>query len=325
MSRRQLTVTAAAALVAVTALSGCQDEMPSGPDQPGQSSGPAGGSTVGADGADSHRQEHLTDDGGYVVQGSKVSFVYRSGVRYSFDAGQDVGSRQSGRIETSKGVLTLNGTSASWLAKGAAAASTVDGHGAGTVIDRTGVIVVLPNGTTTCANSKGLQLVGSDGSKGAVDKSGYFYTDKDGKKVSGGDGRAGSITAGRYTVCNVGDTVSVDLFSDVMFEYGKSELTPTGKSVVLAAANTIRQDVQGKAVNVLGHTDSKGSMASNQSLGMRRASAVSNELTRLVPSARVSVDSAGETQPIAANAKADGSDNPTGRAKNRRVQIWFSR
>jgi outer membrane protein OmpA-like peptidoglycan-associated protein len=29
----------------------------------------------------------------------------------------------------------------------------------------------------------------------------------------------------------------------------------------------------------------------------------------------------GETQPVAANTKADGSDNPAGRRKNRRVVV----
>ena len=36
---------------------------------------------------------------------------------------------------------------------------------------------------------------------------------------------------------------------------------------------------------------------------------------------RISVIALGETRPIAPNANEDGSDNPEGRARNRRVEI----
>ena len=73
-----------------------------------------------------------------------------------------------------------------------------------------------------------------------------------------------------------------------------------------------------------GYTDSKGSPAYNLRLSRRRAAAVRTALARLVGrGVRFQVAGHGEANPVAANFKRDGSDNPRGRAKNRRVTISF--
>ena len=69
-------------------------------------------------------------------------------------------------------------------------------------------------------------------------------------------------------------------------------------------------------VDLVGHTDNKGSDAYNYGLGLRRAQAVKRELVRNgVTASRLMETSRGESQPIA--------DNKTGagRARNRRVEI----
>jgi outer membrane protein OmpA-like peptidoglycan-associated protein len=71
-----------------------------------------------------------------------------------------------------------------------------------------------------------------------------------------------------------------------------------------------------KTVNVTGHTDSKGSAASNYNLGLKRAGAVVNYLvSQGLDKTKFKVLSKGETQPVATN------DTEEGRAMNRRIEI----
>ncbi|MDF2483808.1 MAG: hypothetical protein K0R79_4165 [Stenotrophomonas indicatrix] len=74
---------------------------------------------------------------------------------------------------------------------------------------------------------------------------------------------------------------------------------------------------------VPGHTDSKGTDAYNQKLSERRATAVYNYLTKNgVDAGRLAGPIGyGESRPIAPNTNPDGSDNPEGRAKNRRTEL----
>lgn len=71
-----------------------------------------------------------------------------------------------------------------------------------------------------------------------------------------------------------------------------------------------------------GSTDSSGSDSANLASSRRRAQAVRDYLVdRGIDAARISVIALGERRPIAPNAMLDGSDNPAGRARNRRVDI----
>lgn len=330
MRRTPRTAVLVTALAGATVLSGCQDTglTPTDPSAASSTAGsPATQATssagpVGPDGSDAGRREVLTDHGGYVVQGSKVTFVYRNGMRHQVDVGQSAPT-QDATVRTDRGTLVLKNGSATFTDDHGA--TTVTPQGAGAVADATGTIVVTPGGSTTCADSEGLQFVGSDGSKGALDENGVFYTDKDGKTVSEGRSPEVKELAGRYTVCNVGNTATVDLYSDVLFEFDSAELTTAGRASVDAAARLMRGVTRGKGVAVTGHTDSVGPMADNEALGMRRAEAVAKQLRAALPGVKFAERSAGETEPVAANVTPDGQDNPSGRAKNRRVTITWDK
>jgi outer membrane protein OmpA-like peptidoglycan-associated protein len=72
-------------------------------------------------------------------------------------------------------------------------------------------------------------------------------------------------------------------------------------------------------VEVIGHTDSRGSDEVNKPLSINRADAVRDYLTaRGVASSRISIDGRGESQPVASNDTAEG------RAQNRRVEIFLA-
>jgi len=75
-------------------------------------------------------------------------------------------------------------------------------------------------------------------------------------------------------------------------------------------------------VRIEGHTDSKGSDGYNSALSDRRAAeAKKYMLSKGISEERVIAKGFGETAPIAPNENPDGSDNPEGRAKNRRVEF----
>ncbi len=92
------------------------------------------------------------------------------------------------------------------------------------------------------------------------------------------------------------------------------------------AAKIIRGKAKG-AVRIEGHTDSKGSDPYNQKLSERRAQAVKTWLTEKegLRNAEFAIQGFGAKKPVAPNKKPDGSDDPDGRQKNRRVEIIFKK
>ena len=75
-------------------------------------------------------------------------------------------------------------------------------------------------------------------------------------------------------------------------------------------------------ISIESHTDSKGSEEYNMNLSNRRASGAKTYLLRQgISGARISVKSFGELKPLQPNTLSNGSDNPEGRAKNRRTEF----
>jgi outer membrane protein OmpA-like peptidoglycan-associated protein len=108
--------------------------------------------------------------------------------------------------------------------------------------------------------------------------------------------------------------------SDVLFAFGSAALSPAAQT----ALDSLVAQVTGKAGTVIaqGNTDSIGDDPSNQRLSEQRAGAVSQLLQqRLGADFEYTPVGFGETKPIAPNTNPDGSDNPDGRAQNRRVDV----
>ena len=75
-------------------------------------------------------------------------------------------------------------------------------------------------------------------------------------------------------------------------------------------------------VEIGAHTDSKGSADLSLKLSDKRAKSITKHLVyKGIESDRISGKGYGESEPIAPNTNPDGSDNPDGRAKNRRVDF----
>jgi len=146
--------------------------------------------------------------------------------------------------------------------------------------------------------------------------------DDDGDGVNNCDDKCPNSEAGQIIGpdgCPV--PVSIDL-KGVNFDFDKATLRPDAVSVLSEAAEILKRYPELR-VEVAGHTDSKGSDAYNQKLSERRATAVYDYLTGngVDASRLIGPVGYGESRPIAPNTNEDGSDNPEGRAKNRRTEL----
>jgi len=78
----------------------------------------------------------------------------------------------------------------------------------------------------------------------------------------------------------------------------------------------------GGAIVLRGHSDSRGSDGDNRAASRVRAEKVRDYLVEKgVAPERITLIALGETRPVAPNATLDGSDDPEGRARNRRVDV----
>jgi len=116
--------------------------------------------------------------------------------------------------------------------------------------------------------------------------------------------------------------IRIELAADVLFDFDKADIRAEAAEALQTVGRIIR-DHPGRPVRVEGHTDSKGSDSYNQKLSDQRARSVTDWLVKRedLGKTKFLVKGFGETQPVAANEKPDGSDDPEGRQKNRRVEI----
>ncbi|MAT54740.1 MAG: hypothetical protein CMN32_09680 [Saprospirales bacterium] len=111
-------------------------------------------------------------------------------------------------------------------------------------------------------------------------------------------------------------------FSDANFEYNSDEFNPGEQCRLYADSvkNYLGQHPE-LMLEIIGHTDSIGGESYNYELGLRRAQKAAEYFRKLGVKSTISVASKGETAPMAPNSKPDGTDNPAGRQKNRRVNF----
>jgi outer membrane protein OmpA-like peptidoglycan-associated protein len=114
--------------------------------------------------------------------------------------------------------------------------------------------------------------------------------------------------------------LKIELPGDVLFDFDKATIRRDAEGTLRQVADTLNQYPDAK-VRIDGYTDSKGSDAHNLPLSRRRAISVRDWLERHGVKANFTVEGYGKANPVAPNTNPDGSDDPTGRQKNRRVEI----
>ena len=109
--------------------------------------------------------------------------------------------------------------------------------------------------------------------------------------------------------------------ADALFAFDQATLSPDAEET-LKALVPLLEKAGAHPATVEGHTDAKGSDSYNQDLSERRAATVSGWLVAhgALP-AGTPTKGWGKRRPVAPNARPDGSDDPVGRQKNRRVEV----
>lgn len=117
------------------------------------------------------------------------------------------------------------------------------------------------------------------------------------------------------TVERVGEGIKLTFDSQLLFDFGKSNLKESNKDDLKKLANTLKEYPDTNLL-IVGHTDNVGTESFNQSLSKKRAGSVSKELAYAgLGKNRLKVKGLGETQPKESNV------SDAGRTQNRRVEI----
>ena len=117
--------------------------------------------------------------------------------------------------------------------------------------------------------------------------------------------------------------VVVFLPSAYLFTFDSYTLSQDALDKLLQVATVLNQArASSRTISVEGHTDSVGADSYNAVLSERRAKAVMDQLAvGNLAAARMTMRGHGKSSPRAPNTNIDGSDNPDGRAVNRRVEL----
>jgi outer membrane protein OmpA-like peptidoglycan-associated protein len=130
---------------------------------------------------------------------------------------------------------------------------------------------------------------------------------------------------GRVQDLNIKETeteIRIEMAADVLFDFDKADIKKEARPSLEKVADVLAGHPRA-SVSIDGHTDGKGSADYNQKLSESRASSVAHwlEARKELKALRFTTRGFGATKPVAPNTKPDGSDDPDGRQKNRRVEI----
>lgn len=112
----------------------------------------------------------------------------------------------------------------------------------------------------------------------------------------------------QYTVYSLGE--------DILFATEQNLLQGSAEAKLKQISSSLSKRFNGALIGVYGSTDATGDAAHNKQLGTDRATAVKDWLVKNgIQADKISVQSLGETQPVASN------ETQTGRQQNRNVSI----
>lgn len=120
--------------------------------------------------------------------------------------------------------------------------------------------------------------------------------------------------------------IKIEIPADVLFDFDKSNIRPDAADTLKKVVEVLK-DYPKSPILVEGHTDGKGAQAYNLKLSEQRANSVKDWIIRNggAESSRIKTKGLGASKPVAPNTTPDGKDNPSGRQKNRRVEITIKK
>ena len=127
-------------------------------------------------------------------------------------------------------------------------------------------------------------------------------------------------TLTEFNAEEVAEGTMLTLPEDILFDFDSSELRQEADEEIDKLVQLAEETDE--LMTIIGHTDSRGADDYNQKLSEERAQAVVDALVnKNVAEERLEAIGKGASEPIAENTHSDGSDNPEGRQKNRRVEV----
>jgi outer membrane protein OmpA-like peptidoglycan-associated protein len=112
------------------------------------------------------------------------------------------------------------------------------------------------------------------------------------------------------------------IVKNVYYEFAMSNLTAEAKRTIDKTIFNIMKNYPTIVIEISSHTDSVSSDEFNMRLSQDRAQSVVDYLiSKGIDRERLVPKGYGESQPIAPNSHPDGTDNPEGRAMNRRTEF----
>lgn len=123
-----------------------------------------------------------------------------------------------------------------------------------------------------------------------------------------------------FTIEGVVDKTFV--LENVYYKFDRSELTEDAMNTIDTTLLPVMIENPLIIIELSSHTDSKGTKGYNEKLSQDRAESVVKYLRKKgIAKNRMVAKGYGFSKPIAPNTNKDGSDNPEGRAKNRRTEF----
>ena len=261
-------------------------------------------------------------DGSGVITQGPISIVYGgdgTGVYTNADTGLSINVNEDGSGVYSTPTLSIN----------------LDGMGGGNYTDSSKTISIINNGDGSGNYSTATVSIinNGDGSGSYSDSTMTIRNNGDGTAVVNGTtvtdapkvdkvsklGKFPPITS-LQPVESCGTLITLE--DGVLFDFGKSDIRPDAAQTLKSLAGVLN-NAKVPAAHIYGHTDSVSDETFNQQLSEARANAVKNDLAKDGVTATMDATGYGESKPVAPNENADGSDNPAGRALNRRVEIFI--